>query len=111
MAIKAPYSTSFKDLQKVYDSLIGAVRTIEDFENEEKLKAKRKIAKVNYDNETKKMTIGYDDGTSKIFNEVEVTDVVTQECSDFNRAEVSYRFKDFIDDYGKYVEDFGESNE
>ena len=119
MGIRAPYSTDFKDLQKVYDSLTGTVKAAEkagkvdkDFINEEKLKVQRKITKINYDNETKKMMIDYDDGTSKVFNEVEVAaDVVTQECSDFNKAEVSYRFKDFFDDFGKYVEDFGESNE
>ena len=110
MGIAVKYSTDFKDLQKVYNSLIGAVEAIDDFYVQEEVKNNRKITEVNYDNETKKMKIGYDDGTSKIFNEVEVTDVVTQECSDFNRAEVSYRFKDFEDDYGKYVEDFGESN-
>lgn len=107
------YSSGFpslEDLQKTYDSLIGTVRTIEDFVNDEELKAQRKITKVNYDNETKKMTISYNDGTSKVFNEVEVTDVVSQECSEFNRAEISYRFKDFVDDYGKYVEDFGDVN-
>ena len=71
----------------------------------------RKITKINYDNETKKMMVDYDDGASKVFDEVEITDVVTQECSDFNRAEVSYRFKDFFDDLGKYVEDFGDDNE
>ena len=112
MGIRVPYSTDFKDLQKVYDSLIGTVKVAKDFINEEKLKVQRKITKINYDNETKKMMIDYDDGTSKVFNEVEVAaDVVTQECSDFNKAEVSYRFKDFFDDLGKYVEDFGESNE
>ena len=54
MGIKVPYSTDFKDLQKVYDSLVGKVH--------------RKITKINYDNETKKMMIDYDDGTSKVFN-------------------------------------------
>ena len=112
MGIRAPYSTDFKDLQKVYDSLIGTVKVSEDPINEKELKVQRKITKINYDNETKKMTIDYDDGASKVFDEVEITaDVVTQECSDFNKAEVSYRFKDFFDDFGKYVEDFGESNE
>ena len=112
MGIRVPYSTDFKDLQKVYDSLIGTVKATEDFINEEKLKMHRKITKINYDNETKKMMIDYDDGTSNVFNEVEVAaDVVTQECSDFNKEEVSYRFKDFFDDLGKYVEDFGDDNE
>ena len=116
MGIKVPYSTDFKDLQKVYDSLIGTVKeaekAAEDFINEEKLKAQREITKINYDNETKKMTIDYDDGTSKVFNEVEVAaDVATQERGDFKMAEVSYRFKDFFDDLGKYVEDFGDDNE
>ena len=112
MGTRVPYSTDFKDLQKVYDSFIGTVKVAEGFINEEKLKAQREITKINYDNETKKMTIDYDDGISKVFNEVEViSDVVTQECSDFNRAEVSYRFKDFFDDLGKYVEDFGDDNE
>lgn len=98
MGISVPYSTDFKNLQKVYDSLVG--------------KAQRKITKINYDNETKKMTIDYDDGTSKVFNEVEVAaDVATQERGDFKMAEVSYRFKDFFDDFGKYVEDFGDDNE
>ena len=110
MGIAVKYSTDFKDLQKVYNSLIGAVEAIDDFYVQEEVKNNRKITKVNYDNKTKKMTISYDDGTSKVFNEVEVTDVVTQECSDFNRAEVSYRFKDFEDDYGQYVEDFGGKN-
>ena len=105
------YSTDFKDLQKVYNSLIGAAEALDDFYVQEKVKKNRKITEVNYDNETKKMTISYDDGTSKVFNEVEVTDVVSQECSEFNRAEISYRFKDFVDDYGKYVEDFGENDE
>lgn len=116
MGIRAPYSTDFKDLQKVYDSLIGTVKAAEkvaeDFINEEKLKAQREITKINYDNETKKMMIDYDDGTSKVFNEVEVTaDVVAQGRGDFKMAEVSYRFKDFFDDLGKYVEDFGDDNE
>ena len=111
MGIRVPYSTDFKDLQKVYDSLIGTVKTSEGPINEKELKVQRKITKINYDNETKKMTIGYDNGTSKVFNEVEVAaDVVTQECSDFNKTEVSYRFKDFFDDLGKYVEDFGDDN-
>ena len=58
------------------------------------------------------MTIDYDDGTLKVFNEVEVAaDVATQERGDFKMAEVSYRFKDFFDDLGKYVEDFGDDNE
>lgn len=116
MGIRAPYSTDFKDLQKVYDSLIGTVKaaekSAEDFINEEKLKVQRKITKINYDNETKKMMVDYDDGTSKVFNEVEVAaDVATQERGDFKMAEVSYRFKDFFDDLGKYVEDFGDDNE
>lgn len=116
MGIRAPYSTDFKDLQKVYDSLIGTVKeaekSAEDFINEEKLKVQRKITKINYDNETKKMMVDYDDGTSKVFNEVEVAaDVATQERGDFKMAEVSYRFKDFFDDFGKYVEDFGDDNE
>ncbi len=112
MGIKVPYSTDFKDLQKVYDSLIGTVKATEDFINEEKLKVQRKITKVNYDNETKKMMIDYDDGTSKVFNEVEVAaDVATQERGDFKMAEVVYNFKDFFDDLGKYVEDFGDDNE
>lgn len=116
MGIRAPYSTNFKDLQKVYDSLIGTVKaaekSAEDFINEEKLKVQRKITKINYDNETKKMMVDYDDGTSKVFNEVEVAaDVATQERGDFKMAEVSYRFKDFFDDLGKYVEDFGDDNE
>lgn len=54
MGTKVPYSTDFKDLQKVYDSLIGTVKVAEDFINEEKLKAQREITKINYDNETKK---------------------------------------------------------
>ena len=112
MGIKVPYSTDFKDLQKVYDSLIGTVKATEDFINEEKLKVQRKITKVNYDNETKKMMIDYDDGTSKVFNEVEVAaDVATQERGDFKMAEVVYNFKDFFNDLGKYVEDFGDDNE
>lgn len=106
-----PYSTDFKDLQKVYDSLIGTVKVAEDFINEEKLKEQRKITKINYDNETKKMTIDYDDGTSKVFNEVEITDVCEQYRLDSNMAEVVYNFKDFFDDLGKYVEDFGDDNE
>ena len=102
MGIRAPYSTNLKDLQKVYDSLIGTVKASEDFINKKELKVQRKITKINYDNETKKMMIDYDDGASKVFNEVEVAaDVVTQECSDFSKAEVSYRFKDFFDDFGK----------
>lgn len=101
---------SLSDLKKTYNSLIGTVEAIDDFYAQEEVKKNRKIAKVNYDNETKKMMISYDDGTSKIFNEVEVTDIVTQKCSDFNRAEVSYRFKDSFDDFGKYVEDFEEVN-
>ena len=101
---------SLSDLKKTYDSLIGTVEALDDFYAREEVKKNRKITEVNYDNETKKMIISYDDGTSKVFNEVEVTDVVTQECSGFNRAEVSYRFKDFEDDYGKYVEDFGGEN-
>lgn len=112
MGIKVPYSIDFKDLQKVYDSLIGTAKVAEDFINEEKLKAQREITKVNYDNETKKMMIDYDDGTSKVFNEVEVAaDVATQERGDFKMAEVVYNFKDFFDDLGKYVEDFGDDNE
>lgn len=99
MGTRVPYSTDFKDLQKVYDSLIGTVKVAEGFINEEKLKAQREITKINYDNETKKMMIDYDDGTSKVFNEVEVAaDVATQERGDFKMAEVSYRFKDFGDD-------------
>lgn len=99
MEIRVPCSTDFKDLRKVYDSLIGTVKVAEGFINEEKLKAQREITKINYDNETKKMTIDYDDGTSKVFNEVEVAaDVATQERGDFKMAEVSYRFKDFGDD-------------
>ena len=99
METRAPYSTDFKDLQKVYDSFIGTVKVAEGFINEEKLKAQREITKINYDNETKKMTIDYDDGTSKVFNEVKVAaDVVTQGRGDFKMAEVSYRFKDFGDD-------------
>lgn len=99
METRVPYSTDFKDLQKVYDSLIGTVKVAEGFINEEKLKAQREITKINYDNETKKMTIDYDDGTSKVFNEVKVAaDVVTQGRGDFKMAEVSYRFKDFGDD-------------
>lgn len=62
MGTRVPYSTDFKDLQKVYDSLIGTVKVAEDFINEEKLKMHRKITKINYDNETKKMMIDYDDG-------------------------------------------------
>ena len=112
MGTRVPYSTDFKDLQKVYGSLIGTVKEAEDFINEEKLKAQREITKVNYDNETKKMMIDYDDGTSKVFNEVEVAaDVATQERGDFKMAEVVYNFKDFFDDLGKYVEDFGDDNE
>lgn len=71
MGIRVPYSTNFKDLQKVYDSLIGTVKTAEGFINEKKLKVQRKITKINYDNETKKMMVDYDDGTSKVFNEAE----------------------------------------
>lgn len=97
---------SLSDLKKTYDSLIGTVEAIDDFYAQEEVKKNRKITEVNYDNETKKMKISYDDGTSKVFNEVEVTDVVSQECSEFNRAEISYRFKDFEDDYGKYVDNF-----
>lgn len=97
MGIKVPYSTNFKDLQKVYDSLVGKVH--------------RKITKINYDNETKKMMIDYDDGTSKVFNEVEVADVCEQHRLDSNVAEIVYNFKDFFDDLGKYVEDFGDDNE
>ena len=112
MGIKVPYPTDFKDLQKVYDSLIGTAKVAEGFINEEKLKAQREITKINYDNETKKMTIDYDDGTSKVFNEVEVAaDVATQERGDFKMAEVVYNFKDFFDVLGKYVEDFGDDNE
>lgn len=112
MGIKVPYSTDFKDLQKVYDSLIETVKVAEDFINEEKLKAQREITKINYDNETKKMMIDYDDGTSKVFNEVEVAaGVATQERGDFKMAEVVYNFKDFFDDLGKYVEDFEDDNE
>ena len=97
MGIRAPYSTDFKDLQKVYDSLTGTVKANEDFINKEELKSQREITKINYDNETKKMTIDYDDGTSKVFNEIEVAaDVATQERGDFKMAEVSYRFKDFF---------------
>lgn len=112
MGTRVPYSTGFKDLQKVYGSLIGTVKVAEGFINEEKLKAQREITKINYDNETKKMTIDYDDGTSKVFNEVEVAaDVATQERGDFKMAEVVYNFKDFFDVLGKYVEDFGDDNE
>lgn len=110
MGTSVPYSTDFKDLQKVYDSLVGTVKVAEDFSEENK--AQREITKINYDNETKKMTIDYDDGTSKVFNEVKVAaDVATQERGDFKMAEVSYRFKDFFNDLGKYVEDFGDDNE
>lgn len=97
MGISVPYSTDFKDLQKVYDSFVGTVKAVEDFSEENK--AQHEITKINYDNETKKMTIDYDDGTSKVFNEVEVTaDVATQERGDFKMAEVTYNFKDFGDD-------------
>lgn len=97
MGTRMTYSTDFKDLQKVYDSPIGTVKVAEDFINEEKLKAQREITKINYDNETKKMMIDYDDGTSKVFNEVEVTaDVVAQGRGDFKMAEVTYNFKDFM---------------
>lgn len=97
MGIRVSCSTDFKDLQKVYDSLVGTVKAAEDFSEENK--AQREITKINYDNETKKMMIDYDDGTSKVFNEVEVAaDVATQERGDFKMAEVSYRFKDFGDD-------------
>ena len=34
MGTRVPYSTDFKDLQKVYDSLIGTVKVAEDFINE-----------------------------------------------------------------------------
>lgn len=98
MGIRVPYSTDFKDLQKVYDSPIGTVKVAEDFINEEKLKMHRKITKINYDNETKKMMIDYDDGTSNVFNEVEVAAEVTADvvAQGRNRAEVTYNFKDFM---------------
>lgn len=93
-----PNTDFFENLKKIYCDLV--------------IKNRREITKINYDNETKKMTIDYDDGTSKVFNEVEVAaDVATQERGDFKMAEVSYRFKDFFDDFGKYVEDFGDDNE
>ena len=45
MGIRAPYSTNLKDLQKVYDSLIGTVKVTEDPINEKELKAQREITK------------------------------------------------------------------
>lgn len=97
MGIRAPYSTDFKDLQKVYDSLTG--------------RSHREVTEINYNNKTKKMTIDYDDGTSKVFNEVEITDVCEQHRLDSNMAEIVYNFKETIDGFVKYVEDFGDDNE
>ena len=57
------------------------------------------------------MMIDYDDGTSKVFNEVEITDVCEQHRLDSNMAEVVYNFKDFFDILGEYIEDFGDDNE
>lgn len=93
-----PNTDFFENLKKIYCDLV--------------IKDRRKVTQINYDNETKKMTIDYDDGTSKVFNEIEVAaDVATQERSDFKMAEVTYNFKDFMTLENKYVEDFGDDNE
>ena len=107
--MRVAYSTKFKDMQKMFNELTGTTDDLEGYLAEQEAKARRKVKRINYDDETKEMTIEYDDGTSKVFNEVEITDVGTQECSDFYKAEVVYRYKDFVDDFGKYVKNFGDA--
>ena len=59
----APYSTDFKDLQKVYDGPIGRFH--------------REVTEINYNNKTKKMTV--------VYNLKETIDGFVKYVEDFRR--------------------------
>lgn len=106
-----PYKADLEKLQKMYDDLIEKNENISETVRRKMAMRERKITQINYDNETKEMVIRYHDGTSKIFSDVEITDVCEQHRLDSSMAEVVYNFKKAADDFGKYVEDFGGSSE
>ena len=106
-----PYKADFEKLKKIYDDLTEKDENISETIRRKMAMKERKIAQINFDNETKEMVIRYHDGTSKVFSGVEITDVCEQHRLDTSMAEVVYNFKKSTDDFGKYVEDFGGSSE
>lgn len=105
-----PPKADFNQLKKIYDDLTEKNESVAEAVRRKIAMRERKITQVNFDNETKEMVIRYHDGTSKVFSDVEITDVCEQHRIDSSMAEVVYNFKKSTDDFGKYVEDFGGKN-
>ena len=109
MAIRVAYSTKLEDLQETYNKLAGTAGEVGLYLTQQEAKASRKVKRINYDDETKEMLIEYDDGSSKAFSDVKITDVCTQQRGEVMQAEVVYDFGNFVDNFGTYVKDFGEA--
>lgn len=100
------------DFTKIGDIKVSGVDTLDSWLAEQKEREKRAIVNINFNNETKEMTISYIDGTKKVFNNVEIQDICVQsagldnEGDEYGQAEIVYNFKNYEDDFGKYVDNF-----
>lgn len=75
-----------------------------------KEKKEKEIKEINFNSDTKEMSIVYSDGSIKKYIGAEVATTAQTDLGKGGQLEITYNFKDFNND-GKYVEDFGENNE
>lgn len=76
-------------------------------------KNETKIKEINFNSDTKEMSIVYSDGSIKRYFGFEITgisDSLSVSGENMQQVNVVYNFSDFSNE-GKYVEDFGENNE
>ena len=106
---------SLEEVQKNFDKLKKTqninvqMADIERVYLKGQLMAARTIKEVHYNNETKEMTIVYNDKSSRVYFGVEITDIAMQESPGRDsQAEIVYNFAKYMDDFGKYVDNFEE---
>ena len=101
---------------KVEDIKVSDANVLDSWLAEQKEREKRAIVNINFNNETKEMTINYIDGMKKVFKNVEIQDICIQsagldnEGDEYGQAEIVYNFKNYDDDFGKYVDNFEKVN-
>lgn len=101
---------SLDELQQTYNKVIEKTTEFEKTLAELAKKKERKVEEINFNNKAKELTLIYNDGTIERYTGAEVAATSQKNWGECGQLEITYSFKDFNND-GKYVEDFGESNE
>lgn len=111
MSTPARYGfSSLDELQQTYNKVVGKATELEKTLEELAKKKERKVEEINFNNKAKELTLIYNDGTIERYTGAEVAATFQKNWGECGQLEITYSFKDFNND-GKYVEDFGESNE